>query len=146
MPYISCSVCGRGSVQSLDIDLCTRCISLSDDKIKILAIKKYLEKYPDAKVDEVCRMLNITREKINQFVEQGSIRLIYDKDGIVVPFKDDKEDSEKNKKRRMLISQLANMDRYSSSENNTRSSINNKSEKSKLVTDLEKLKTDRDER
>lgn len=146
MPYITCSICGRGSSQALDIDICARCLNLSNDKIKILAIKKYLEKNPDAKVDEVCRELNIKREKINQFIDEGSLRLIYDKDIIADSFKKVEEDESKKTKRRMLISELANMSNYKSSGGKTQINRNCHSGGSKLVQDLEKLKRDREGR
>ena len=47
MPYTKCQLCGSGVVQALDINICTRCLKHGDDKVKILAIKKYLEKHPE---------------------------------------------------------------------------------------------------
>ena len=76
MPYIKCQSCGNGSVQTLDIDICTKCIKLGNDKVKILAIKKYLEKYPEAKAQEVSQNLGISGKIIDRFIKEGSLILV----------------------------------------------------------------------
>ena len=123
MPYITCQLCGSGVVQSLDINICTRCIKTGNDQTKILAIKKYLQKHPEAKFQEVSRVLGIDRNIIDKFIKEGSLILL----------ENNEETMDLNKakeKRKNLIRQLSDMRNYSQQRFN-------KDERSQLLIDLE---------
>lgn len=143
MPYIKCQSCGNGYVQTLDIDICTKCIKLGNDKVKILAIKKYLEKHPEAKFKEVSQALGIRREIMDRFVKEGSLRLIENEEKLAIANQNKDEENEKDanrsKQRRNLIRQLADMDNYSKQRFS-------KEERSKLLIDLEKRRKNGEER
>ena len=76
MACIQCNFCGRTTIQSLDIDVCTMCIKRGNDAIKIYAIKKYLEKNPDARIREIREALEIDQETLDRFLKDGSIELV----------------------------------------------------------------------
>lgn len=134
MPYITCQSCGNSSVQTLDINICTRCIKLGNDKTKILAIKKYLEKYPETKLHEISQALGISREIIEKFIKEGSLMLSQNGEKITIADeKKDKENEDKDQKRKNLLRQLSNMENYSKQRFN-------KEERSQLLVDLEKKK------
>ena len=140
MLYIICQSCGNGVVQTLDINICTRCIKLGSDRIKILAIKKYLEKYPEAKAQELSKNLGISGKIIDRFIKEGRLILVQNGEKICVKNQEkNKEDIKKEQKRQNLIKQLSNMDNYSKTKVD-------KEERSKLLIDLEKRKKDREER
>ena len=140
MAYIICQSCGNGVVQTLDINICTRCIKLGSDRIKVLAIKKYLEKYPEAKAQEVSQNLGISGKIIDRFIKEGSLILVQNGEKIRVKGQEkNKEDIKKEQKRQNLIKQLSNMNNYSKTKVD-------KEERSKLLIDLEKRKKDREER
>ena len=123
MPYITCQLCGSGVVQSLDINICTRCIKTGNDQTKILAIKKYLQKHPEAKFQEVSRVLGIDRNIIDKFIKEGCLILL----------ENNEETMDLNKakeKRKNLIRQLSDMRNYSQQRFN-------KDERSQLLIDLE---------
>ena len=123
MPYITCQLCGSGVVQSLYINICTRCIKTGNDQTKILAIKKYLQKHPKAKFQEVSRVLGIDRNIIDKFIKEGSLILIENNEETM--------DLNKSKeKRNNLIRQLSDMRNYSQQRFN-------KDERSQLLIDLE---------
>lgn len=125
MPYITCQLCGSGVVQSLDINICTRCIKTGNDQTKILAIKKYLQKHPKAKFQEVSRVLGIDRNIIDKFIKEGSLILLENNEE-TMNFNQSKE----KEKRKNLIRQLSDMRNYSQQRFN-------KDERSQLLIDLE---------
>lgn len=142
MPYIICQSCGNGSMQTLDINICSRCIKLGNDKTKILAIKKYLEKHPEAKFQEVSQALGISREVMDRLLKEGSLMLVQDGEKICIKEQEkdkDKEEIKREQKRQNLIKQLSNMDNYSKQRFN-------KEERSKLLIDLEKRRKNGEER
>ena len=140
MPYIICQSCGNGSMQTLDINICSRCIKLGNDKTKILAIKKYLEKHPEAKFQEVSQALGISREVMDRLLKEGSLMLVQDGEKICIKEQEkDKDEIKREQKRQNLIKQLSNMDNYSKQRFN-------KEERSKLLIDLEKRRKNGEER
>ena len=140
MPYIICQSCGNGSMQTLDINICSRCIKLGNDKTKILAIKKYLEKHPEDKFQEVSQALGISREVMDRLLKEGSLMLVQDGEKICIKEQEkDKEEIKREQKRQNLIKQLSNMDNYSKQRFN-------KEERSKLLIDLEKRRKNGEER
>ena len=133
MPYITCAICGKGGIQSLEIDICTTCIKRNDDRIIILAIKKYLDLYPDAKMKEVSKVLGIKMETIDRLIDEGSIQVIYDDNGIKKIVNERKENSRENKRKKFI----KEMSEYREKQN-----INKKTPgigKSQLVKDLNRL-------
>lgn len=134
MPYITCELCRCGGVQSLDINICTRCIKFGNDKTKILAIKKYLEKHPEAKAKEISRALGIEREVIDRFIKEGTLMLVKNGDGaIAVNELQEKEIEDAKEKRRKLVRQLSDMEKYSRQRFN-------EEQRSQLLIDLDKKK------
>ena len=129
MPYVTCTFCGKSGIQALDIGICSACLKRDDDRVRILAIKKYLELYPDAKMKEVSKDLNIKMEIINRLIEEGSLLLTYDEDERVTSNKPKKESTADRRKR--LISELS-----AKSAQDTRNNNGN----SRLVNDLNKLR------
>ena len=59
MPYMTCKFCRHSGIQALDIDVCTKCLKIGNDSVKIYAIKKYLEKHPGTKLREISEKLKI---------------------------------------------------------------------------------------
>lgn len=59
MEFVTCCVCGNRVQQSNGIDICGLCIKTKGDRVKILAIKKYLEKHPNASALELVETLEI---------------------------------------------------------------------------------------
>lgn len=133
MPYITCAICGKGGIQSLEIDICTACLKRKDDRITILAIKKYLDLYPDAKMAEISEELGIKMETINRFIDEGSIQVIYDDDGIAKIVNDRKENPFEVKRKKFL----KEMSEYRRNQDVTKKSPN--IGKSKLVKDLNEI-------
>lgn len=132
MPYITCQLCGSGVVQSLDINICTRCIKIGSDKTKILAIKKYLEKHPKAKFQEVSRALGINQATMDRYIKEGSLMLIENgEETIDINQLQEQEREDRKEKRRNLARQLSDMDNYSRQRFN-------EEERSQLLIDLEK--------
>lgn len=131
MPYVTCTFCGKSGIQSLDIGICATCLKRDDDRVRVLAIKKYLELYPDAKMKDVSEALGIKMEIINRLIEEGSLLLSYDEDGRVTNKEPKKETAAQRRQR--LISQL------SSTTVQGNSNLNNGN--SRLVNDLNKLRS-----
>lgn len=134
MPYIKCQLCGSGGVQSLNINICTRCIKLGGDNTKILAIKKYIEKYPDAKVKEVSKALGISQEVIDRFIKEGSLILI-ENDGETITAEElqKKEIQDAKEKRKKLARELSDMKNYSKQRYS-------EERRSQLLIDLDEIK------
>ena len=113
MPYIICQSCGNGSMQTLDINICSRCIKLGNDKTKILAIKKYLEKHPEAKFQEVSQALGISREVMDRLLKEGSLMLVQDGEKICIKEQEkDKDEIKREQKIQNLIKQKSNKYKY----------------------------------
>ncbi len=108
-------------------------ISLNTDTLKILAIREYTIKYPSAKVFEVQQNLCIPGEDLDRYIEEGSLQLIYEEDGVKVAKTPEKKE---NKRKQQTISQLAEI--YNT--NNKRGPREFYNGKSKLVEDLKKRK------
>lgn len=130
MPYVRCTFCGKSGIQSLDIDICSTCLKRDDDRVRVLAIKKYLELYPDAKMKDVSEALGIKMEIINRLIDEGSLLLDYDEDGRVTNKEQKKESAADRRKR--LINQLA--------ANTSQGNENSNNGNSRLVNDLTKLR------
>ena len=131
MPYVKCTFCGKSGIQALDIDICSTCLKRDDDRIRVLAIKKYLELYPDAKMKDVSEALGIKMEIINRLIDEGSLLISYDEDGRVTNKEEKKESAADRRKR--LISELS---ARSAQDTGTRNNNGN----SRLVNDLTKLR------
>ena len=129
MPCIQCDFCKKTSVQSLEIDVCTRCLQLGNDAIKIYAIKKYLELNPDAKYTEVLKALNINKETLDRFIQEKSVELIN-------PPSVNKRHEEGHKKVQNLRKQLSYTPNYSRPSGN----IERNYGRSQLVIDLDEKK------
>lgn len=136
MPVITCMICGSIATQSLDIDICTKCIKIGNDKTKILAIKKYLEKYPDVNIKDISKYLYISRSDLDRFIEEGSIDLIQDGNKICISQNTDDRD----KRRELFKKQITTFYPNSSNVNQNRRNINLRSQ---LVKDLEQKKESR---
>lgn len=134
MPYVTCSLCGNSGIQKIDIDICYRCIVTKGDGVKILAIKKYLEKYPGSTIIDLVKNLGIRQKDVDRFVEDGSLKLIYDSNGIIITDEKPKE-IEKSKEHRKNISELQKL--YNTAKKR-------EDEKSKLVSDLEEKRRERE--
>ena len=106
MAVITCSICGNTVSQGIDIDICSRCIINGTDHNKLLAIRKFLEKYPDSTYKQVSLMLHISTADINRFIEQGSLLLIKKDNGKSVINIDSKSDQNKPDRRSELIKKL----------------------------------------
>lgn len=133
MPYIKCAICGKGGIQSLEIDICTTCIKRNDDRITILAIKKYLELYPDASMHEISENLGIKMDTIDRLIDEGSIQVIYDDNGIR-KIANERKENPREEKRKKFIQEM--------SEYRSAQKIDKKVptiEKSKLVKDLNRI-------
>ena len=139
MPVITCTICRNTSSQRLDINVCTRCIRFGGDDAKLLAIRMYIEKYPNAKYSEVGKALGISYDDMNRFIERGSLRLIQDPQGELIISKHKDEKKEQNEGKRKIISQLAS--EYNKASQNQR---RDRYDKSRLVEDLEKLRNSRE--
>lgn len=84
MEFVTCCLCGNRVQQSNGIDVCGLCVQTKGDRVKILAIKKYLDINPNATVQEVIKKLNIKQSDIDRLVKEESLKLIYSKDGMKV--------------------------------------------------------------
>lgn len=134
MPVITCMLCGSIAAQNLDINICTKCIRMGNEGTKILAIKKYLEKHPNATVDDISNSLYMDRTDVDKFIKQGSISLIPDENKISILQNTNDKDKNRDKKREQFIKQIADFSSNSSSVNSNYIANN----KSKLVRDLER--------
>ena len=84
MEFITCSLCGNRVQQSNGIDICNLCVKTKNDRVKILAIKRYLEVHPNATAQEVIKDLAVTQRDIDRLIKDGSLKLIYSKEGMKV--------------------------------------------------------------
>lgn len=139
MEFITCSLCGNRVQQSNGIDICGMCVKSKGDRVKILAIKRYLEIHPNANAQQVIKDLAVTQRDIDRLVRDGSLRLVYSKEGNkVVNAKTEnenrKKESEKEQKKNTL-SDLAKL--YNKYSNDDRENSKEK-DNSKLLTDLSK--------
>lgn len=140
MEFITCSLCGNRVQQSNGIDICGVCVKTKGDRVKILAIKRYLDINPKATVQDVLRDLNVRQSDIDRLVKEGSLRLIYSKDGmkVVDAKKEEKEfrNSSEEDRKKQVISELAQI--YNPYVGKDRNVKGTKQMQSKLVYDLNK--------
>ena len=134
MPYVTCIFCGKGGIQALDIGICSECLKRNDDRIRILAIKNYLELFPDAKLSEISNNLGIKMDILNRLIDEGSLQIIYDENGERKILNKSKDENAWEKKRKQFIK---DMNVYRNNNNMTTKNPNIK--KSRLVEDLNKL-------
>ena len=134
MPVITCMICGSTAAQSLDINICTKCIRMGNDGTKILAIEKYLEKYPNATINDLTQFLHIDRIDVDRFIKQGSIKLIPDESKICILQNADDKYKNRDKRREQFIKQIAD---FPSNSPNTNQIYKNNDTESQLVKDLE---------
>lgn len=136
MEFITCSLCGNRVQQSNGIDICGVCVKSKGDRIKILAIKKYLELNPKATVQEVIRDLMVTQRDIDRFVRDGSLKLVYSKEGNkVVNAKIENENRKKESEREQKKNTLSDLAKLYKNADRTE---NEERGNSKLIRDLNK--------
>lgn len=140
MEFVTCCICGNRVQQSNGIDICGVCVKTQGDRIKILAIKKYLDIYPEATVQDVLKNLAVRQSDIDRYVKEGSVRLIYSKEGmkVVNAKKEEKEfkNSSEEDRKKQVISELAKA--YNPYVGKDRNIKGTKKLQSKLVYDLDR--------
>lgn len=140
MEFITCSLCGNRVQQSNGIDICNLCVKTKNDRVKILAIKRYLEVHPNATAQEVMKDLAVTQRDIDRLIKDGSLKLIYSKEGmkVVNTRKEEKEITgvTEEDKRKENLTKLASL--FKPYANEDRGIEKKNSEKSRLLRDLNK--------
>ena len=148
MEFVTCCVCGNRVQQSNGIDICGLCIKTKGDRVKILAIKKYLEKHPNASALELVETLEIKPREIDKFIKEGGLRAYKSVDGskmLKVPEKN-KKVLTKEEQRKETLSRLANVYNNKPQINLEPRRHEPTEKESKLVADLRQLYTNKSER
>lgn len=141
MEFVTCCMCGNRVQKSNGINICGLCINTKGDRVKILAIKKYLEKYPDASALDLVENLEIRPRDIDKFIKEGGLKAYKSIDGSKILRVQEKTEKvlTKDEQRKATLTELAKV--Y-----NNKPQINIEKRKhapieqeSKLVADLRAL-------